>query len=62
MIYILQRLKQTLPDKIIGIYRDDGLIAMDKSTSNVKVEKIKKELHKFAKSLEIKIIIENPVF
>ena len=35
---------------------------MDKSTSNVKVEKIKKELHKFAKSLEIKIIIENPVF
>ena len=41
-LYILQGLKQTLPDKIIGIYRDDGLIAMDKSTSNVKVEKIKK--------------------
>ena len=34
-LYILQGLKQTLPDKIIGIYRDDGLIALDKSTSNV---------------------------
>ena len=34
-LYILQGLKQTLPDKIIGIYRDDGLIALDKSTNNV---------------------------
>ena len=41
-LYILQGLKQTLPDKIIGIYRDDGLIALDKSTSNVEIEKIKK--------------------
>ena len=61
-LYILQGLKQTLPDKIIGIYRDDGLIALDKSTSNVEIEKMKKELHKFAKSIKIKIIIENPAF
>ena len=61
-LYILQGLKQTLPDKIIGIYRDDGLVDIDKSTSNVEVEKIKKELHKFAKSIEIKIVFENPAF
>ena len=38
-LYILEGLKQILPNQIIGIYRDDGLIAMDKSTSNVEVEK-----------------------
>ena len=54
-LYILQELKQIIPKQIVGIYRDDGIIAMNKSISTVEVEKMKKELHKFAKSIEIKI-------
>ena len=41
-LYILQGLKQIIPEQIVGIYRDDGLIAMKKSTSNVEVENKKK--------------------
>ena len=35
---------------------------MKKATSNVEVEKTKQEMHKFAKSIEIKLVIENPSF
>ena len=59
-LYILQGLKNILPNFIIGLYRDDGLIAVDKKLSNVEIEKIKKKLHKFTKSIGINIIIENP--
>jgi len=61
-LYILQGLKEIIPQHIVGIYRDDGLIAMKKGTSNGEVDKIKKEMHKFAKSMEIKFVIENPSF
>ena len=61
-LYILQGLQQIMPEQIVGIYRDDGLIAMNKSTSKVEIEKIKKEMHKFAKSIEIQLVIENPSF
>ena len=59
MLYILQGLNNILPKFIIGLYRDDGLIAVDKKLSNVEVEKIKKKLHKFTKSIGINTIIEN---
>ena len=46
-LYILQGLKTILPNFMIGLYRDDGLIAVDKKLSNVEIEKIKKKLHKY---------------
>ena len=33
--YILQGLKLIIPKHIVGIYKDDGLIAMKKVTNNV---------------------------
>ena len=42
-LYILQGLKEIIPQHIVGIYRDDGLIAMKKGTSNGEVDKIKKK-------------------
>ena len=36
--------------------------AMKKATINVVVKKTKKEIHKFAKSIEIKLVIKNPSF
>ena len=59
-LYILQGLKIFLLNFIIGLYRDDGLMAVDKRLSNVEIEKIKKKLHKFTKSIGINIMIENP--
>ena len=43
------------------MYRDDGIIAIDKNTSRVEAEKVKKMLHNYAKTIDIKIKIENPV-
>ena len=42
------RPKKIIPIHILGIYRDDGLIAMEQATSYVEVEKTKQEIHKFA--------------
>ena len=39
-LYILQGLKQIIPKHIVGIYRDDGVVAMEKGTCKVEVEKI----------------------
>ena len=39
-LYILQGLKDILPNLIIGLYRDDGLIAVEKKLSNLEIEKI----------------------
>ena len=41
-LYILQGLKNILPNFIIGLYRDNGLIAVDKKLSNVEIEKSRK--------------------
>ena len=60
-LYILQELKNILPNFIIGLYRDDGLIVVDKKLSNVEIEKINKKLHKFTKSIGINIIIKKPI-
>ena len=50
--------KQITPNQKVGIYRDDGFKTMEKSTTNVE----KKEQHKFAKSIDIKVKIENLAF
>ena len=41
-LYILQGLKNILPNFIIELCKDDGLIAVDKKLSNVEIEKIAK--------------------
>ena len=44
-------LKSILPNSKIGLYRDNGLIALEKKLSNVEIEKIKKNMHKLTKSI-----------
>ena len=61
-LYIMSKLKEKTKLEKIGIYRDDGLIAIDKKTSGTEIEKIKKELYSFSKEIGIKFKIENPAF
>ena len=42
--------KNILPNLILGLYRDDGLIAIEKKLSNVEIEKIKIKVHKLLKA------------
>ena len=58
-LHVLKRLKYILPNFIIRLFRDDGLIAIEKK-GDVEIEKIKKKMHKFTKSISINKIIENP--
>ena len=59
-LFLLNGLKSIIPGLEYGLYRDDGIVAINKNTSFVEVEKKKKKLHNFAKTLGIKITIENP--
>ena len=59
-LILLNGLKSIIPGLEYGLYRDDGIVAINKNTSFVEVEKKKKKLHNFAKTLGIKITIENP--
>ena len=59
-IYTLHKLNNAFPNMITGLYRDDGLIAIEKNVSKVEIEKIKKSLHKVSKEMGINIDIENP--
>ena len=59
-LYTLQGLKNILLNLIIGLNRYDVFKAVEKKLSNVEIEKIKKKLHKFTKSIGINIMIENP--
>ena len=59
-IYILHKLNNAFPNMITGLYRDDGLIAIEKNVSKVEIEKIKKSLHKVSNEMGINIDIENP--
>ena len=45
---------------ITGLYRDNGLIAIEKNVSKVEIEKLKKSLQKVSKEMGINIGIENP--
>ena len=42
-LYILQGPKNIFPNLIIGLYRDDGLIAIENKLSNVEIEKMLKK-------------------
>ena len=48
-VYILLGLKNILLNLIIGLYRDDKLIAIENKLSNVEIEKIKKKCTNFLK-------------
>ena len=49
-VYILLGLKNILLNLIIGLYRDDKLIAIENKLSNVEIEKIKKKCTNFLKA------------
>ena len=54
-LFLLNGLKSIIPSLKYGLYRDDGIVAINKNTSCVEVEKVKKKLHNYAKTLGIKI-------
>ena len=57
-LYIIQKVKESFPQINLGLYRDDGLGALKKTPKN-KLEKLKKDLHKFFKDeFELAITIE----
>ena len=59
-LYLLNGLKSIVHSSKYGLYRDDGIVAIDKNISSVEVEQIKKKLHSYVKALGLKITIENP--
>ena len=59
-LYLLNGLKNIIQSSKYGLYRDDGIIAINKNISSVEVERLKKKLHNYVKTLGIKITIDNP--
>lgn len=55
-LYILNSIKSIIDSKSIGLYRDDGLAAI--SGTGPQVEKIRKEVFKLFKELDLKVTIE----
>ena len=49
-LFLLNGIKNIIPDLEVGLYRDNGIVAINKNQSSVEVEKIKKTLHKFDKT------------
>ena len=58
-LYLLKSTESILNQKNIGTYRDDVLIAISNKTSGNTMEKLKK-IHKYVKTIGIKIKVENP--
>lgn len=58
-LLMLDGLNNIVPEKRVGLYRDDGLCAVPHQ-SGYKNEKLKSEMHKFAKSLGLRLDIEEP--
>ena len=56
-LFLLNGLKRIITGLEFGLYRDDGIVTINKNTSSVEVEKITKKLHNFSKKLGIKITI-----
>ena len=48
-LFLLNGLKSIIPGLEFGLYSDNGIVAINKNTSSVAVEKIKKKLHTFQK-------------
>ena len=58
-LYLLKGGESILNKENVGIYRDDGLIAISNKTSGNTMEKLKKNLHEYVKTIGLKIKIEN---
>ena len=57
-VYLLGKIKEIIPSKYLGLYRDDGLAVIN-NTNGQKLDKIRKELHKLFKNEGLKIVVEN---
>ena len=58
-LYLLSKLSQILPTSKIGLYRDDGLLLVDKP-NNRQMDRIRKKLHEIFNKEVLKITVENP--
>ena len=61
-LYILNGIKSKLNVIKVGIYRDEGLIAIDKYSSGPHITEIKNKVHEYANEIGIEIVLENPVY
>lgn len=59
-LYMLHELTKFIPKKFVGLYRDDGLMVTTKQ-SGQKTEKLKQQLHRFAKTIGLGFEIEGPM-
>ena len=58
-LYMLNGLTKIIPDGRVGLYRDDGLGIIPKQSGSA-TERLKKDLHAFAKSIGLRLEIEEP--
>ena len=59
---LVKHMKNVANQENIVIYRDSVLIVIPKKTSGIKIEKLKKRIHECAKTIELKIKVENPSY
>ena len=55
-LYVLSKLEKLIDQKHLGLYRDDGLAVAN--LTGVEVEKLRKQVFKFFKSLDLNVTIE----
>ena len=58
-LYMLDGLRKTIPDGKVGLYRDDGLAVIPRQSGSA-TERLKKQLHSFAKNLGLRLEIDEP--
>ena len=59
-LFILDGISKFIPKMNVGLYRDDGLAVIQKNKRQL-AENTKKQIHKYAASIGLKLTIENPV-
>jgi len=58
-LYVLSKLEKLIDQKHLGLYRDDGLAVVN--LTGVKVEKLRKQVFKLFKSLDLNVTIESNI-
>ena len=58
-LYMLNGLEKIIPNGKVGLYRDDGLAVIPMQSGSV-TERLKKKLHSFAKSIGLRLEIDEP--
>ena len=59
-LYMLNDLSKIITNGQVGLYRDDGLALIPKQSGSI-TERLKKKLHAYAKSIGLRLEIEEPV-